>query len=49
MLYPRLMLTIFTADVFHTIAEANSFIFDLNRQFYADKKNFELERLHQET
>ena len=35
----------FIADVFHTIAEASSIIFDLRRQFFADAKIFELERL----
>ena len=40
----RLTLGIF-ADVFHTDAEASSIIFDLRRQFFADAKIFELERL----
>ena len=38
----------FIADVFHTIAEASSIIFDLRRQFFADAKMFELERLKSE-
>ena len=36
----------FTADVFHTIAEVSLIIFDLRRQFFADAKIFELERLY---
>ena len=43
--YPRLRSTIFIADVFHTIADTTSIIFDLCRQFFADAKIFELERL----
>ena len=43
--YPRLRSAIFIAHVFHTIADASSIIFDLRRQFFADAKNFELERL----
>ena len=36
---------IFIADVFHTIAEAGSIIFDLRRQILPPKTFFELERL----
>ena len=43
--YPRLMLGIFITNIFHTIAEVTSIIFDLCRQFFADAKIFELERL----
>ena len=39
---------IFIADVFHTIAEASSIIFDLRRQFFADAKIFKLERLRKQ-
>ena len=35
----RLTLRIF-ADVFHTIAEASSIIFDLRRQFFCRRENF---------
>ena len=38
-------LAIFIANVFHTIAEVSSIIFDLRRQFFADAKIFEVERL----
>ena len=34
--YPRLILTIFIADLFHTIAEASSIVFDLRRQFFGN-------------
>ena len=36
----------FIADVFHTTAKASSIIFDLRRQFFADAKIFELEKLN---
>ena len=36
----------FIPDVFRTIAEMSSVIFDLRRQFFADAKIFELERLN---
>ena len=35
----------FIADVFHTIAETSSIIFDLRWEFFADAKIFELARL----
>ena len=34
--YPRLILTIFIADLFHTIAEASSIVFDLRPQFFGN-------------
>ena len=40
------MSIIFITDVFHTIPGANSIIVDLHRQFFADGKIFELERLN---
>ena len=43
--YPTLTPTIFIANMFHTIAEASSIIFNLHRQFFADTKSFESERL----
>ena len=36
----------FIAEVFHTIVEASSIIFDLRRKLFAGAKIFELERLH---
>ena len=45
LMYLKLMSRIFIADVFHTIAEVSSVFFDLLRQFFADTKTFELERL----
>ena len=36
---------IFSPEVFHTIAEAISVIFDLRQQLFADAKSFKLERL----
>ena len=35
----------FVVDFIHTIAEASSTSFNLHRQFLADAKSFELERL----
>ena len=43
--YPRLTSAIFIADVFRTIAMASSIIFYLRREFFADAKSIELERL----
>ena len=43
--YLRLMLGIFIANVFHTIAKTSSIIFYLCQQFFAATKIFELERL----
>ena len=46
LLYPTLTPEIFIADMFHTIADVSSIIFDLFLQFFANTKVFELERLH---
>ena len=45
LLYPRLTLRIFIANMFHTIAEAGLVIFDLCWQFFGEANIFELERL----
>ena len=44
-LYLGLTLSIFIADVFHTVVKASSIIFNLHPQVFADIKIFELERL----